>query len=125
MDVAHHVAGCRHQHVVSIDARIAFVEVSRTDAGNVLSILHADVSNLGMHLQVLHAEDDVDAGILHLLRPADIRSFVETCQQFDDHRHFLAVAGSTDEGTHHLGVLGQAVKRGLDALHLLVYGSLL
>ena len=66
-----------------------------------------------------------DAGILHFLRPADVGRLVEAGQQFDDDRHLLAVTGGTDKGAHHFRVLGQAVERGLDTLHLLMDGGLL
>ena len=64
------------------------------------------------------------AGICHLLAPVDVRLLVKPGQEFDDHGHLLAVAGSSYEGTDYLGILGQTVQRGLDALHLGVDGSL-
>ena len=101
------------------------MEVARTDAGDVRPALHPDVDNLRVHLQSFHAEDDLDARLLHALRPVDVRSLVETCQQLDDHGHLLAVTGCPDEGAHHLRLSCQAIERNLDALHLLAHGSLL
>ena len=101
------------------------MEVARTDAGNVIPPLHADMRNFGMHFQSLYPEDDVNARILHLLGPSDIGSFVETCQQLYDHRHLLAVACRTNQCLHHLGIPGKTVKRGLDALHFLAHSRLL
>ena len=77
-----------------------------------------------MDFQSFHAEDDVHAFLLHALAPLDIALLVEAGQQFHDGRHLLAVAGSTDESLDHFGVLGQAIERGLDLLHLWFQRSL-
>ena len=123
--VRHHILRGGHKHEVRVDAGVAFVEVARADAGNVVARLHADMGNFAMHLQAFHAEDDVYAGILHQFGPRDIRRFVKACQQFDDHGDLLAIPCGVDEGGHHLRGLGQSVKGGLDALHVLADGCLL
>jgi len=79
-----------------------------------VTLLAADVEQLGMDLQAFNAKDDVDTLFLHTLAPLDVALFIKSCQQLHDGGHLLAVACGADERLHDFGVLGQAIERGLD-----------
>ena len=113
----HHIARGSHQHIVGVHTRIPLMEVSRTDAGYIISCFHADMGNLGMYFQTFHSENYMDARILHLLRPTDVGSFVKARQEFDNHRYLFPVAGGTDKGFHHLRIFSKTIERCLDAFH--------
>ena len=125
LDVLHDGARGGHQQEVGVHLGVALVEIAGADAGDVVARAHLDVGDLRVYLQPLDAEDDVDARVLHLFRPVDVRRLVEAGQQLDDDRHLLAVAGGADQGLHHFRLLGQAIERRLDRLHLLVDRRLL
>ena len=86
------------------------MEVARTDAGDV-PLAAADMHEFGVHLQPLHTEHHVDARILHLFRPVDVRLLIETGQQFDDDGYLLAVASGANQRLHHLRITGQPIHR--------------
>ena len=69
---------CGHQHEVGIESSGTLVEVARPDAGDA-PMLGADVDELRVDFQLLMTEDNVDAEVLHLLPPVDIRLLVEAC----------------------------------------------
>ena len=65
-----------HQHEVGVEAGCALVEVARANTGDI-SPLRADVDELGVYLELLVSQYDVDPRVLHLLPPADIGLLVE------------------------------------------------
>ena len=99
-----------HQHEVGIELSRTLMEVARGDAGDI-ALLGGDVDELGVDLQLLVPEDDVDARVLHLLAPADIGLLVEAGEQLDDRGDALAIERSGGERTDDLGVVRYAVKR--------------
>ena len=119
----HDFRTCRHQQIVSIDPGISLVEVTRSDAGDI-ALLGFDIEQFGVNLQSLHAEDDVDAFLLHALAPLDVALLVEAGQEFHHGSYLLAVACRSNQGLHHLGVLGQTIECSLDGFHLRLDGSL-
>src|SRR4029453_19625200 len=48
-----------------------------------------DECRLGVDLQVREPVDDVDAGLLQRVRPADVPALVEACLQFDKTNPFF------------------------------------
>ena len=125
MYILHDARSRRHQHTVGIHTCIPFVEVTRTDAGNIRSLFHLDMRNFRVYLQAFHAKDYVYSRILHLFRPVDVRSLIKPGQQLDDHRNLFPVACGRHQCLDHLRLLCQSVQRNLDALYLLVYSSFL
>ena len=77
-----------------------------------------------MRLETDDAVDDVDARLLELCRPGDVRLLVETCGQLDERDHLLAGLGGTDQGTDDRAVRARRpVERLLDGEHVgIVHG---
>ena len=69
--------------------------------------------------------DDMDPGLLELLRPLDVVRLVETRLELDEGRHLLVVARSLDQRPHDRGVSARPVERLLDRDDLRVPGRLL
>ena len=62
--------------------------------------------------------DDVDSGLLELLRPLDVVRFVEAGFELDEGGDLLLVARGLDEGAHDRRVAARAVEILLDGDHL-------
>jgi hypothetical protein len=63
------------------------------------------------------------AGFFKLLRPADVRFFIEACLQLDQHGDLFARARRGRQRLHDRRIAGHAIQRLLDREHLWVAGS--
>ena len=76
-------------------------------------------SRLGVRLETDDAVDDMDAGLLQLGRPCDVRLLVEARGQLDERDHLLARLGGSDEGADDRAVgAGRPVEGLLDGEHV-------
>ncbi len=74
-----------------------------------------------MRLVADDAVHHLRAHSLQPLRPVDVRFFVKTSLQLDDHHHFLAAPRCLDQEVHQLGLAAGAIDRLLDRQHVRVF----
>lgn len=93
---------CCKEEAIGVATRIPLMEITCTYGTDVSSLAHANISEFGMHFQSFNAKDDMDAHLLHFLRPTDVRRLVETRQKFNDNSDLLTIFGCIDKRLDHL-----------------------
>ncbi len=86
--------------------------------------LAGDATDLGMHLVVPEAIDDMTPSLFEALGPFDVVGFIETGAQFEERGDLLAHLRCCDERFRKVGLAGQPVQRDLDGDHRRIIGSL-
>ena len=114
VQVVHKYRIAGEQPAVGIEGGGFLVEVSGAYigvAGQFVPLLVAaqHERHFGMHFQSGQAEQDVDAGGFHHLGGCQVVLFIETCFQFYEDGHFLAVLCGGYQGVDDGGVFGNAV----------------
>ena len=67
-----------------------------------------------MHLQSLHAINDMDTCLLHHLCSSQVVLLIESGLQLHKYRHFLAILCSSYQGINHLGIRSYPILRNHD-----------
>ena len=107
----------RDEAQVGVKARGLLVVVAGAELRDVLQSvfgLARDAADLGVHLVIAEAVEDVATRFLEALRPFDVVVLVEACAQLEQRRDFLARVCRRDERFGKVGLPGQAVQRDLD-----------
>ena len=86
------------------------------------ALLAGDQADLGVHLVVLKAVDDLAAGLLHALGPVDVVLLVKAGAQLDQGGDVLAVFGCGAQVFDQLGLARKTVDRDADGQHGRVVG---
>src|ERR1700730_7538329 len=92
----------RQQADVLIDLRGLGIVVAGADVyitADAVGLSPNDERDFGMRLEPADAIDDVDAHLLELLGPGDVRLFVTARLQFDERHDLLAALGRADQRT--------------------------
>ena len=118
----------RQEAVVGVEARgfgviVAGAQVAVAAQTLFLAAHHHD--QLCMRLETEHPVHDVRAGFLQLVGQFNIRLFVESRAQLDDHRDVLAGRGRFDQRGDNRRVVADPIQGLLDGQHLRIVGRLL
>ena len=119
MQVAHHLRMRSEQSRIGIQVSCLLIEIAGADVGKALlvaSILEFPKHEcyLGMHLQPLHAINDMDTGLLHHLGSSQVVLLIESGLQFHKYRHLLAILCSSYQGIDNRRVWSYPILRNHD-----------
>ncbi len=105
---------------VGVELRGFLVVVAGAQLRDVLHALVGvarDGADLGMHLEVVEAVDNVGAGLLEALAPFDVVRLIEAGAQLEQRGNLFAVLCGGNQGFCQVRLACKAIERDLDAEH--------